>query len=109
VFALFLFLGFINSKKGSDLKLYGSTLLGALSYPIYLVHAHFGYMLISEFGTEKNKYVVYIITVSLVIIVSYFMHILVEKKCSHVWKLLFQKTIGNLISLGHPKPEILLR
>ena len=101
VVTLFLFLMFINSKKGSELKLYGSTLLGALSYPIYLIHAHFGYMFISQFGTEKNKYFVYIITVLLVFMVSYFIHIFVEERYSQVWKIFFQKTIGNLVSIIH--------
>lgn len=95
---LFLFFICVNSGKGSDLRLYGSRLLGDLSYPIYLIHAHFGYMFISQFATEKNKYVIYIVTVLLVVIVSYLMNIFVEKRLSQMWKIFFQKTIGDLVS-----------
>ena len=98
---LFLFFIFVNSRKGSDLKLYGSRLLGDLSYPTYLIHNHFGYMFISQFATEANKYIIYIVTVSLVFMVSYLMHILVEKRLSQMWKIFFQTTIGNLISIIH--------
>lgn len=95
---LFLFFLCVNSEKGSDLKLYGSRVLGDLSYPIYLIHAHFGYMFISQFATEKNKYIIYIVTVLLVFMVSYLMNIFVEKKLLKMWKMFFQKTIGDLIS-----------
>lgn len=73
-------------------------MLGDLSYPIYLIHAHFGYMFISQFATEKNKYIIYIVTVLLVFMVSYLMNIFVEKRLLKMWKMFFQKTIGDLIS-----------
>lgn len=96
---LFLFFICINSGKGSNLKLYASRVLGNLSYPIYLIHAHFGYMFISQFATETNKYIIYIVTVLLVFIVSYLMHILVEKRLSQMWNICFQKTIGSLMAI----------
>ncbi|QNN81640.1 acyltransferase [Brachybacterium sp. Z12] len=42
-----------------NLRLPGSKTAGALTYPVYLLHAHIGYMLLDRFATESNKWLVY--------------------------------------------------
>jgi peptidoglycan/LPS O-acetylase OafA/YrhL len=93
----FMFFIIANSKIGSNLSLYGSRLLGGLTYPIYLIHAHFGYMFISQFATEENKLLIYLLTVFIVLSASYLIHILVEKKYSNFWKEFFNYIIGKPI------------
>lgn len=89
-FALF---AYQNSKKGRSLSLPMSRMAGALTYPIYLIHAHFGYMFLSQFATEENKIAIYLLTVSIVLIVALTLHLVIEKRLHVAWKKLFYCTI----------------
>jgi peptidoglycan/LPS O-acetylase OafA/YrhL len=93
----FMFFIAANSKTGSNLKLYGSRLLGGLTYPIYLIHAHFGYMFISQFATEENKISIYILTILIVLSIAYIIHVFAEKKPSHFWNIFFNRIVGRPI------------
>jgi len=97
IFAFFAFFAFQNTKKAQLLKLPFSKTLGALTYPVYLIHAHFGYMFISKYATEENKYFIYIVTISIVLSVSYFMHKVIEVRFSNVWNILFMSTLYKVI------------
>lgn len=96
ILSQFIFFLFLNSKQGSSLNLPGAKIAGALTYPVYLIHAHFGYMLMSTFANDSNKAYIYILTLILVLSTSYAIHYFIENKCNHVWKKLFSYTIGNL-------------
>jgi peptidoglycan/LPS O-acetylase OafA/YrhL len=101
-FIISLFFGFffiLNSKRGSLLQLPKSSLLGALTYPIYLVHAHFGYMFISRFATEQNKIFIYIATLAIVFTVAYLMHTIIEVKYRIKWKSFFQYSVGKPVDV----------
>ena len=97
IFIFFVFFIFQNTKKAQLLKLPFSKTLGALTYPVYLIHAHFGYMFISKYATEENKFFIYILTISIVLSVSYFMHKVIEVRFSNVWNTLFMSTIYKVI------------
>lgn len=98
IFCFFCFFIVQNTKEGQLVKLPFSKTLGALTYPVYLIHAHFGYMFITRYATEENKIFVYIITVSIVLIVSYFMYKVIETGLSKVWKVLFMSTLYKFIN-----------
>ncbi|MCL1476072.1 MAG: acyltransferase [Marinobacter sp.] len=85
----FLLFGYQNTQKAQLLKLPLSKIAGALTYPVYLIHAHFGYMFISQFATEENKVFVYILTISIVLAVSLLIHKVVEEYFAAVWKGVF--------------------
>jgi len=95
--AFFILFAVSNSKYGSNLKLFGSRLLGELTYPIYLIHAHFGYMFLSEFATEENKIYVYVLTVLIVIVSAFLINLIFEKKLALFWKLFFLEIVGKPI------------
>lgn len=97
IFLFFCFFVFLNTKKSQSLRLPFSKTLGALTYPVYLIHAHFGYMFISRYATEENKIFIYMVTVSIVLSVSYFMYKVIEVRLSNAWKVLFMSTIYKLI------------
>lgn len=99
----FLFFIIANSKIGSNFKLYGSRLLGGVTYPIYLIHAHIGYMLISQFATEENKISVYLLTVLFVLSAAYAIHTIVEKKYAILWKTFFERAVGKPIDFLYYK------
>jgi peptidoglycan/LPS O-acetylase OafA/YrhL len=91
-FALFTF---INSVRGASLKLPGSRLAGGLTYPVYLIHAHFGYMVLNHFATEQNKILVYLLCLASVLATAYLIHIFAEKKPASYWEHLFSRTLGT--------------
>jgi peptidoglycan/LPS O-acetylase OafA/YrhL len=97
VISFFAFFIFLNTKKAQLLKLPLSKTLGAITYPVYLIHAHFGYMFISKYATEDNKAFIYLLTISIVISVSYFIHRVIEVRLSNIWKKLFMVSIYQLI------------
>ena len=86
-----------NLPKAQSLRLPFSEIAGALTYPIYLIHAHFGYMLISKFATEENKVLMYVMTFSLVLAIAFFIHKVIEVRFAHVWKNLFISTVGRFV------------
>lgn len=94
IISFYIFFFLLNSKKGESLSLPKSRLLGALTYPVYLIHAHFGYMFISQFANNQNKYVIYLLTIFIVLAVSYFMHMLIERKLANLWRTFFKATVG---------------
>lgn len=84
-----------------DLKLPGSKMAGALTYPLYLLHAHIGYMLISRFADESNKWVVYTAVTLLIFGMAYGLHVFVERNptARRFWSWLFEGTLGRLVDL----------
>lgn len=80
----------------SSLKLRGSLVAGALTYPVYLIHAHFGYMLLSVFATDANKCVIYPTVVIVVLAIAYAMHVLMEKHPVAFWFRFFDWTVGTM-------------
>lgn len=98
IISLFFILFIIQDiKKMQNISLPKAKILSALTYPIYLIHAHFGYMFISRFATESNKIIIYFITILIVFSVAYFMHKIIEVKFASMWKKLFNFFIGNTI------------
>jgi peptidoglycan/LPS O-acetylase OafA/YrhL len=97
IIGFFTFFVYQNTEKAQLLKLPFSKMLGALTYPVYLIHAHFGYMFISKYGTEENKILIYLVTISIVLSVSYFMHKVIEGHFSKIWNKLFMSTVYRLI------------
>ncbi|ASL29066.1 acyltransferase family protein [Azotobacter chroococcum] len=94
----FIFFLILNLKKVQTLQLPKSKIFGALTYPAYLIHAHFGYMLINKFATEENKLFIYTITICMVLLVALAMHKLIEVNLSTLWKNLFTSTLGRAVS-----------
>lgn len=87
-----------NSKKGRSLSLPRSKTMGALTYPIYLIHAHFGYMIFNRFATDNNKIVIYMLTWVVVIFTAYFVNILVEERLKLFWVKFFGIVVGRPIT-----------
>jgi peptidoglycan/LPS O-acetylase OafA/YrhL len=94
----FIFFGILITAKGQRLNLYQSSLAGGLTYPLYLVHAHIGYMLLNAYATDANKYWVYPMIFAFVSLVSYFIHYFVEKKMQPFWYTLFDSVVAGPIS-----------
>ena len=53
--------------------------LGALTYPLYLVHSTVGYLILEKVGDSINKYLLLAGIVTLALLLAYLIHKLVEK------------------------------
>jgi peptidoglycan/LPS O-acetylase OafA/YrhL len=87
-------LGYLSMlvSSGSSLsrwRLAGATTIGALTYPVYLLHAHLGYMTLSHTATDETKWVGYATCGCAVLVLAYAMHVLVERKGSAFWRRVF--------------------
>lgn len=85
----------INIPRYADMELPASRLLGALTYPLYLVHAHFGYMFISRFATPDNIFLVYVACIAIVLGTAYAIHTLVEERLAWLWKRIFTNILAK--------------
>jgi peptidoglycan/LPS O-acetylase OafA/YrhL len=102
----FIYFIFLNKTKGMPIKINGSKTLGALTYPIYLIHAHFGYMFLNQYASNDNRLKSYMTLMLLVFFTSYLIHYFIEKKLSLLWKMLFTNTIGKAIQLIEKKLKV---
>ncbi|MEJ8801334.1 acyltransferase family protein [Pontibacter sp. H249] len=99
VTSFFVFFLILNSKWGSNLRLFKSSELGTLTYPLYLIHSHIGYIVISKLATEQNKLLVCSLVFLAAIGVSYFLHKVIEVKYASYFTELFRSTIGKTAGL----------
>ncbi|MEV6282800.1 acyltransferase [Kribbella sp. NPDC051770] len=53
--------------------------LGALTYPLYLIHAHIGFIIFERLGNAVNKYVLVGVTCLVMVAAAYLIHRYVEK------------------------------
>lgn len=101
--AFFLLFFSLQMPSVKNLKLPASKFLGALTYPIYLIHAHIGYILINKFADESNKLFVYSLIIAAVIISAFGLHWIVEVKLLRVWQTLFAWLIKKPIDAIQPR------
>jgi len=82
ILSAFFLLFFVISKKNvvikKDKRIY--MMLGAVTYPLYLIHDHIGYILFIHFSSFLNKYVLLVLTILVMLLLAYGIHITVEKK-----------------------------
>ncbi|MEP9382523.1 acyltransferase [Nocardioides sp. KR10-350] len=77
--------------------------IGALTFPIYLLHAHFGYMMLNHFATDQNKWLVYPVLIAVLLSLAWLLHWAVETGPRMAWwKQLFDRTIGRFVGAVQP-------
>ncbi|MDN3697723.1 acyltransferase [Vibrio cortegadensis] len=94
-FVIFIFL---ITNKAEKIKLPLSAILGSLTYPIYLIHAHFGYTMINVFGNQENIFSLCLLVFCLVCFISYIIHNICDVKCFLFFKRLFTITLGRAVN-----------
>lgn len=83
------------------LHLPGSATAGALTYPVYLLHAHIGYMLLDHFATDRTAWFITPLIAAGVIAAAYLLHVVVEKdpRSRRFWRWLLDGTVGRAVGL----------
>jgi peptidoglycan/LPS O-acetylase OafA/YrhL len=59
--------------KISNMHIPGAVFLGAITYPLFLIHGRLGYMALERFATDQNKYLIYSLLIILAISIAYLM------------------------------------
>lgn len=78
------------------LKVPYSRLAGDLTYPLYLLHAHLGYMAISKWaGCALPLPLLIILLLSSFMLLSYLVNRYVERGLRNFWKAFFDRTAGS--------------
>ncbi|HVD98461.1 MAG TPA: acyltransferase [Cytophagaceae bacterium] len=101
MFVFVIFFTSLNFESVRNIKLFKSELLGALTYPLYLIHAHFGYAFLSKFATDNNKWILYPVLILIVLTVAYTIHLFIEKKLKSFWNSFFEKAVTPLSKLEY--------
>ncbi|MFW0774873.1 acyltransferase family protein [Paenarthrobacter nitroguajacolicus] len=87
------------NRQVSELQLPAARTVGALTYPVYLLHAHIGYMVLDRFANDETKWSYYAALLFVVLAFSYFINEVVEVSGRKYWKLLFESTLGSAVQL----------
>ena len=56
--------------------------LGAITYPLYLLHSNIGYILFQKMNSSVNKYLLLMSIIGLMLVVSFLVHLFIEKRFS---------------------------
>lgn len=94
ILLMFVFFLVLNTRAGTALSLPGARLAGALTYPLYLVHAHIGYMLLSRFGNDANRSLVYPAVIATVLLCAFAVH-WGERRLQPATRALFDRLLGR--------------
>lgn len=78
--SLFFFSFCITSLcKSHPLRTKMAYFLGILTYPLYLIHQHIGYMVFNTFGNENNIGYLVLLTTAVMLVLAYLIHRGIEK------------------------------
>jgi len=97
VSSFYIFFTACNLPSIRKLKLPFSRFCGAITYPLYLIHAHFGYMMINKFANDQNKWVVYSLVVIAVFSIAWTINFFIENRMAKLWDRLFVSIVENPI------------
>lgn len=92
----------MTHPRVAALRLPWSHTVGALTYPLYLIHATFGYTLLALFATDSNKWVVYPVVIAVVVVLAWLLHRVVEVRLKTFWLGFFDRTLGRLVEVATP-------
>ena len=92
VSAFFLIVYLVAFRKINLSKFTWLAWLGALTYPLYLIHSDIAFIAFHRLGMFYNKYLLVGGAIALMILTAYLIHVLVEKR--------FSKPLGRLVNRG---------
>lgn len=85
------------------LELPYSRSIGAMTYPVYLLHAHVGYIMLSRFATDSTKWIAYPLLIASLLLLAAGLHWLVETGPRLAWwRRMFDATIGAAVERIQP-------
>lgn len=99
ILAMFVFFLLLRHKRISTLELPGASIAGGITYPLYLVHAHFGYMVFARYGSDANKAWLIPAVMAGAVAIALAIHLVVERAMRPFWsrasKLLIESNVDR--------------
>lgn len=87
----------------NNLKIPYSEVMGKITYPLYLMHAHIGYITLNMYGNDENKWVLVPCLILSMILVSFIIHKVIEDYMQNFWKSAFENVMLKPITSVHVK------
>lgn len=97
--AILMFFSLLNVEKYREINLPFAKDLGGITYPLYLIHAYFGYLFLSQFANPSNIWVMYPLLIAIVLVVSWLLWYMIEVKQANFWHKFFSFTIKPIEKL----------
>lgn len=91
IVTMFAFFAIANMPWSLKMTIPGSASAGSITYPLYLVHAHIGYMLLSRIGTSVAGYETAIVVA---FSTAMALHLSVEIALRDYWRRVFSKAVA---------------
>lgn len=91
--------------KGHFLRQRWCYYLGILTYPLYLIHQHIGYMVFNAFGDTNNIALLVLVTIIVVLILAWLIHHYVEVKLAKAFKRFGNKVLRISYELKQNKQK----
>ena len=97
VITLFALVALMLIPRLAALSLPLSKPMSDLTYPIYLLHAHIGYVVLNSFATTTNAGWVYAMMFVGLLVSAFLLHEIVEVRMSNFWFAFFDRSIGRFL------------
>lgn len=76
----------ISTRRSAFLNKKVFLQLGAMTYPLYLIHQNIGFMLFNRLGTSINKYALLVAAIALMLFTAYLINLFIEKRLNAPFK-----------------------
>lgn len=91
--AMLSFFAILNVDRFRKINLPYAQDIGGMTYPIYLIHAHFGYMVLNQFATPENQTLIYSLLLIIVLSLSWILWYVIEVKQANLWHRFFSFSV----------------
>ena len=75
-------------------------IMGGMTYPLYLIHGNIGFIIFNIFYEDINKYILLILVIGLMLLVSYFIYNVLEKRIAKILNYFLNKVL-SILSFKH--------
>jgi peptidoglycan/LPS O-acetylase OafA/YrhL len=79
----FILMLIISARKIPSFVQFNWTIIGAITYPLYLLHQNIGYMIFNAYFDRINPHMLFWGTLFMAIGTSFLVHVLIERKVSN--------------------------
>lgn len=97
--AIIIFFSLLNVDRCRDINLPFARDLGGMTYPLYLIHAYFGYLFLSHFADPSNAWLMYPLLILIVFVISWLLWYTLEIKHASFWHRFFSITVKPIEKL----------
>jgi peptidoglycan/LPS O-acetylase OafA/YrhL len=95
ILLMFAFFLSLRSDRIASQKFPGAAVAGGITYPLYLIHAHFGYMMLASYGNDANKAWLIPVVMIAAITIACVIYLSVDRGMRAFWHRSFKALVGD--------------